>query len=980
MILLYNTNATHNPNAYITRAVEAALRRLVGPDGVRRVDERTLARAAADGTCRLLVCIDGQRLDAGLLARIRPAVGRLVLWVFEDPFMLDYNLASLDLFDLVFTNDPSCVASYAGKGRYLPLGGDPGSQRRPVLQDRDLRFDLFFAGTMWPNRIAMLERIIAAFPNARLKLVCPTNIWLPPLPPEIANRAITRPISHDAFIEFANASRVTLTMFRDHSVKDGAIQDGPVHGVRDCATAPGPRLYELALAGTAQVVLGDPRMDPARLADLDGIVVAPEAELAPAIAGILEDPSRRHDLAVRAQESALAGHCYEHRLRLMLDTCLEALPDRRPAAAPASRLRVLVCTHSTMQDAVWGGIEVYQEMLATALQPDIETLYWIRRDESCQLLDAAGVVLERFAAPGIGWLDCLCDAIEETRFAGVLAAYAIDLVHFQHLGHHAASLPLIARAAGVGTLFSVHDFYLVCARYNLLDDTDRFCDIGTRSITACTVCLTAAEGLPPGVQQQRRAFMHLVLGAIDLLLFGSAQSEALLLRIYPATSSIRRLVIGVPAPAPAMPRLPPPVRAGSDDPRADVLGVAVIGNFLRSKGADTVLRVIEASRPDQFTFHILGMAGPEYIPALERLAARHVHHHGRHRPGDMQIPDAQVALHLSTWPETWCISLSEAWIAGMIPIVSDIGALGERVTHGRDGFKVRVGDAAAVLDLLDTLRRNPELRTRMVDTIGPHLWIETKDYARRLLGEYRRLAPALPLGCDTTRPLALDMRRLHLLPHENWKVLAPARSIQEAAPIGDVAVLQSPARITGWQSIQAARCYVDRLCGAETDPLQVVTAERRNLPGFRPSPGFSISGWVFLPGQSQAGQVTVCLIHQGGAHVIFLEAQRLPRADVQAGVAEATLQSGFSAAIALRGKWADGHYAIGIIVCINGAAGFHLSDTRMQLTDGCVVAIGRQGCEEDAVLRCFACVFASTPAVADPLLHTEAFAKRQRIV
>ncbi len=973
MILLYNTNAAHNPNAYITLAIEAALRRLVDTDGVRRVDERTLAPAAAAGTCRLLVCIDGQRLDAALVARVRPAVGRLVLWVFEDPFMLDTNLAALDLFDLVFTNDPSCVASYAGKGRYLPLGADPFSQQRPVLRDRDLRFDLFFAGTMWPNRIAILGRVITAFPDARLKLVCPTNDWLPPLPPEIAERAITRPVSHDAFIEFAQASRVALTVFRDHGSPGAAGDDA-----RNRATAPGPRLYELALAGTAQVVYRDPGMDPARLADLDGILVAPEDGLVPAIAGILADPKLRLDLAMRAQASALARHCYEHRLRSLLDTCFETLPDRRPATrAPAPKLRVLVCTHSTIHDAVWGGVEVYQEILATALRPQVETLYWIRRDASCQLLDASGAVLERYAAPDIGWLDRLCDATEEVRFAGVLAAYAIDIVHFQHLGHHCASLPLIARSAGVGTLFSVHDFYLVCARYNLLDDTARFCDIGTRTITACTLCLAAAEGLPPGVQQQRRAFMHLVLGAIDLLLFGSAQSEALLLRIYPMASAIRRLVMGIPAPAPT---LPPPAPVQSHTHRPDVLGVVVIGNFLRSKGADTVLRVIEATRPDQFSFHILGMADAEYASVLGRLAGRQVHQHGRHRPGDMLRPDAEVALHLSTWPETWCISLSESWMAGMIPIVSDIGALGERVTHGQDGFKVRVGDAAAVLDLLDTLRRNPALRARIREAIGPHLWVDPEDHVRRLLEEYRSLAPRLPLGRDAARPLALDMHRLHLLPQDSWKVLAPARSIQEPSASGDIAVLQAPERITGWQSIQAAQCYVDRLCGAETDPLQVVTAEPRSLPGFRPSQGFSISGWVFLPGHSQAGQVTVCLIHQGGAHVIFLEAQRLPRADVQAGFAEATLQSGFSAGISLRGKWADGNYAIGIIVCVNGAAAFQLSDMRMQVADGRVTTIARQRCDEDAVLRCFAAVFASTPTVANFLPGTEAFAKRQRIV
>ena len=160
----------------------------------------------------------------------------MVLWAFEDPFMLDYNLSSLDLFDMVFTNDPSCVDAYRGKGEFLPMGGSPELQHRPVRPDADLDYDVFFAGTMWPNRVSLLRRIIGAFPDARLKLVCPTNPYLPPLPSIIAERAITRPISHEAFIDFANTSRVSLTLFRDY----------PSHGSRGLATGPGPRLYELA--------------------------------------------------------------------------------------------------------------------------------------------------------------------------------------------------------------------------------------------------------------------------------------------------------------------------------------------------------------------------------------------------------------------------------------------------------------------------------------------------------------------------------------------------------------------------------------------------------------------------------------------------------------------------------------------------------------------------------------------------------------
>lgn len=215
MILLYNTNSSHNPNSYLTLAIEEAMRRLLPGEDVHRVDERRLLAELAAGTCRMLLCLDGQRLNAGLLARARPAVGRLVLWVFEDPFMLDHHLAHASLFDLIFTNDPSCVDAYRGKGHFLPLAASRTLHHLPVREAPALRRDIFFAGTMWPNRVRAVRRVIAAFPQASMMLVCPTNPYLPPLPPAITERALTTPISHEAFTRFANTSRVTLTLFRD---------------------------------------------------------------------------------------------------------------------------------------------------------------------------------------------------------------------------------------------------------------------------------------------------------------------------------------------------------------------------------------------------------------------------------------------------------------------------------------------------------------------------------------------------------------------------------------------------------------------------------------------------------------------------------------------------------------------------------------------------------------------------------------------
>ena len=805
MTVLYNTNYTHNPNSYLTLAVLDAAREVFGDGNVVLADNRSLAPLAASGAHDVLICLDGQRLHEGLLRRVRHAFGCVALWQFEDPFMLDYNLQHLDLFDHVFTNDPACVAAYGAKGHYLPLAASQALHFRPVKPDAELDYDIFFAGTMWPNRVQSLRRIVAAFPDARLKLVCPTNDYLPPLPSDLARRAIQWPISHEAFIDFANASRVTLTMFRDYAS----------HGDAGQAAAPGPRLYELALAGTAQVAQCGEAMDRARFDATPGVDVAGDpAQLVDAIRRLLADPALRAERALQAQRQVAIAELYAHRLRAMRETVGPRFDVRSPAPrdarpptppSPASRkLRVLMCTHSTMHRNEWGGVEVYQQTLCAMFEREVDVLFWLRRDGQCHLMDERGAVLERFDMHEIGWLDSLTDAPEEVAFSNVLGQYGIDLVHFQHLGHHAASLPIIAKSAGIGTVFSAHDFFLVCSRYNLLNHEQVFCDIGHKSVSACDICLRIAEKVEAGAQQTRRAFMGEVIRSIDVFLFGTAYSEWLSMRVYPELARRRRVVLGIPTP----PNTMVGTRAARVEAEAEAapLVVAIVGNVLRAKGADALISLIEEANPQLFRFHVLGHAEPAYADVFARWDKPNVTYHGRYAPGDLaKVAGADVALHLSIWPETYCISLSEVWQAGLIPIASDIGAFGDRIEHGKNGFKVGVGDSSAVLDTLELLRASPGVRRAVRANIGPHLWTDARAYAAALLAIYRSVTPARPLG---DAGLGLDAGQVHLLAHPSWKTLAPPRHIFDPSRRSSLRLELSGA-IQDWSHIQGSEVYID---------------------------------------------------------------------------------------------------------------------------------------------------------------------------
>ncbi|QHI95072.1 glycosyltransferase [Aristophania vespae] len=920
MAVIYNTNYTHNSNSYLTLAISRAAEVIFGKENIVVADNMNLAALAASGEHDTLLCIDGQRLNLALMRRVRPAFKTMILWTFEDPFMQEFNVENGLLFDHIFTNDPSSVSAYFGKGHYLPLAASKWLHERPVRTANECDYDIFFAGTMWPNRVDVVRRVITAFPKARLKLVCPSNEYLPPLPEDIAALSIQWPTSHESFIDFANASTVTLTMFRNYAS----------HGTVSQATAPGPRFFELALAGTAQVVEVADGMASEYCDVVEGVSLARNAdEIVEAIAQLLNNKSARRRAAQAAQKSVLQMHLYEHRLEQIRDIT-QANFGKRPVKSVEKierrrRLRVLLCTHSTLHEQEWGGVEVYQQVLCSLLGRDVEFFFWLRRGGFCRLLSASGQELECYDIAERDWQDILCDASEETLFSGVISQYNIDIVHFQHLGHHALSLPFIAKANGAGVLFSAHDFWLVSTRYNLLNRDMRYDESEFTTVLAMDVTLKVAEGVEYGGEQTRRAFIDRMLHHVDGMIFGTAHSKNLFHKIYPILDSKISLVNGVPSPDTTVPVVPKQYAPLKGRP----LNVAIIGNFLRTKGADAVLALIELAHERHFHFHILGYVHQDYKDVLDRMDRSNVTVHGRYNVGNTELlQQADVALILSIWPETYCISLSEVWQNGLVPIVTDVGALHDRVSDGVNGFKVPINRPDIVLERLEILRSSERLRERMMKAITPDLWTHEGEYGQQLLDLYKTVAPNRDMG---VAELQFDMGQLHYLPHDSWRHQAPPRHIFDPPIHRDLSICL-PAHITDWFAIQGAECYVDDIChyvlGSGVETL------------FKSADEFHIRGWMFLPEITTAGQMYVVLIgEQEQAPLIFIECKREIRVDISRLFGGVPRRSGFSAQAGLRGKWCEGRYRIGLINVINNRGAFQLLSPGMEVKEGKIANI-----------------------------------------
>jgi glycosyltransferase involved in cell wall biosynthesis/spore maturation protein CgeB len=793
-VLILDTKRS-NPNHYICLAMARALAEVDAVECVVRADYAGAVLAAQRGACNLFIAFDGEELDRPIVERIAQVCGRSVLWVTEDPYERSINIANADLFDLIFTNDSGSVSGYGSKGVSLPLAADPRFHFHAIPDDQDdahYLYDLFFAGTAWPNRSEFLARLQSAIPEINLKLALPANPYIPAPKLGMDPSAYDWRTPNTEFARFANRSRSVLTLHRSFS----SSGNDPV------AHTPGPRFFEVALAGGFQLV--DISIPEIRVQDYyqegrDYVGFDGPADCIEKLRHYLAHPGQRMAVARSAQAVTLEQHLYLHRVEYLL-SCVDAL-QREPESiaqtddvSPLARRKVLVVSHNILGVAPYGGVEVYQESVRQALADDIAFLFYTP-DRSVQpngsrytLRNESLEVIETFDFEGGLDEAALTCPLREEAFSGLLYRYGIELVHFQHLIGHPPSIGLLPAALGLRCIFSLHDYHAVCSRFNLLDYREVYCNIPSLPIETCDVCLNASRGADTGSQARRRAFFSRVLEHMDVLHVNTLGVAALYQRMYPGLSDSGRLrVNAVPMP--------------KDDEIAVVplpqllqgkLRVAIPGNFTRNKGGNELIHVLNQLRHDDVEISIVGPVPAEYQTILDILKIPNLKLHGAYKPGTLKqiLAGHDLSIHFSIWPETYCISLSEAWSAGVVPIVSDIGALGERVIHGENGYVIPVSEAGSMVCLIRQLiadRSGLEaMRARVLAMTTQH----HDEHMQWLRDLYTELLPLHPFVQRTQKcPRGNTIRDLGILLVEpNWVIPPRAASVADGGS-GPIPVL-----------------------------------------------------------------------------------------------------------------------------------------------------------------------------------------------
>lgn len=320
-------------------------------------------------------------------------------------------------------------------------------------------------------------------------------------------------------------------------------------------------------------------------------------------------------------------------------------------------------------------------------------------------------------------------AVEEA----VLREHGVEVVHLHHWASLSSGTLRRARDCGIATVATLHDAWTTCPRFFRRAPEGVTCPQGDDR-EPCAPCVKIDLDPVPlwklrvGIANRDRDLRGELAAAASVTAPSEACARLVATRV-PWEGTIEVVPHGLLEPVQR--------EVAADEPTRDPFRVGTFGNLVPAKGVGLLVEAMEGLAGAEL--HLFGrFLSDEFEREVrDAAAARSVALHC-HGPYDAGGPHPARELDLAVFPslceESYGLVVEEALARGVPVVVSDLGALGERLGGG--GVVTRAGDAealrCALRDLLDRPERHRELRRGV-----PREFPTIEDAARRYVELYR---------------------------------------------------------------------------------------------------------------------------------------------------------------------------------------------------------------------------------------------------
>jgi spore maturation protein CgeB len=257
----------------------------------------------------LVVAIGGCGIDAAPLNEMRRAVdsvgARLALWMHDDPYEFDYADRALSVADIIFTCDAWAKRHYRfNQVHHLPMAGCERTHLRQIHSYDAINVLLFFCGIGYPNRVEFLRQCKSTLDQYPVEIY--GNHW-----PDDLTMAANKRLTPEETADKVNHSLLTLNIGRTLNIANRRYNLP--------ASTPGPRTFEVALSGSAQIYfvdgleIGD-YFDP----NSEILLIDSVSDLRKILLHAREEPEHYLKIAQSAQDRALRDHTYQRRAETII--------------------------------------------------------------------------------------------------------------------------------------------------------------------------------------------------------------------------------------------------------------------------------------------------------------------------------------------------------------------------------------------------------------------------------------------------------------------------------------------------------------------------------------------------------------------------------------------------------------------------------------------------------------------------------------
>ncbi|BAU90010.1 glycosyl transferase family protein [Methylorubrum populi] len=310
-----------------------------------------------------------------------------------------------------------------------------------------------------------------------------------------------------------------------------------------------------------------------------------------------------------------------------------------------------------------------------------------------------------------------------SAFEALLDRFEPDLVHVHCVQQLTASVVEAVRDREIPYIVTVHDAWWI-SDFQFLIDEDGLVQMPTPDILADA---TSRSVSPTGSIARRRGLARVLDAAATIAAVSEPFADIYRNAGFPQTIAIPN----------GVPRLTPVARRESATGR---VRLGHIGGRTAHKGATLVEAILRAGRFSNLSLTLVDHARATDYVSDEIWGATSVRIVGKvpqEQIGELYA-EMDVLLAPSLWPESFGLVTREAHAAGLWVVASRLGAIGEDIDEGVNGFRVDVGSPDGLRAVFQRIDADPE-RFRASPPQPAHPRRTAADQGEDLIALYDRL-------------------------------------------------------------------------------------------------------------------------------------------------------------------------------------------------------------------------------------------------